>query len=85
MSKEAADSFFRCTVIWEIWEVQPNPIGVTWKPAPPPDWYKQLKEKGCTTEELIRAAAENGYGEFTEQEYNEATKMRADFYYRLFG
>ncbi len=56
---------------------------MTWKTQP--DWYKQLKEKGCTTEELIRAAAENGYGEFTEQEYNEATKMRADFYYRLFG
>lgn len=69
MSQEAADRFFMFTIAWES---QPDPKTVSWKPEPKPDWYKQLNEKGCTTEELIRAAAENGYGEFTEEEYNES-------------
>jgi hypothetical protein len=52
-----------------------------------PDWYAQILKRypeyraGQMPElmpelnrELIRAAAENGYGEFTEQEYYEANK-----------
>lgn len=38
------------------------------------DWYNQHEGKSCTTEEIIRAAAENGYGEFTEQEYHEVVE-----------
>jgi hypothetical protein len=42
-----------------------------------PDWYAQIRERYTLTEqlpELIRAAAENGYGEFTEQEYHKAVE-----------
>ncbi len=56
---------------------------MTWKTQP--DWYKQLKEKGCTTEELIRAAAENGYGEFTEEEYNESRRKSQDLMRQMLG
>ena len=67
------------------WGSQSDPKTVSWKPEPQPDWYKQLNEKGRTTEELIRAAAENGYGEFTEEEYNESISRSQDLMRQVLG
>jgi hypothetical protein len=53
---EEAANKFVWTIVWET----------------NPDWYKKLEKNGYTTEELVRAAAENDYGEFTEEEYNES-------------
>ncbi len=45
-----------------------------------PDWYAQirdkykLEQKSERIQELSRVAAENGYGEFTEQEYDKAVE-----------
>ena len=82
MSQKAADDFFGLTILWGL----PPKSNTNWGPSPPPpNWYKQLQEKGYTTEELIRAAAENGYSEFTEEEYNDATRRRAHFQWWLLG
>ncbi len=81
MSEKAACWFLMGTMAWDG-GLDPNTLAPD--PKAQPDWYKQLKEKGYTTEELFRTAMENGY-EFTEEEFNKAIRQRAHLAYRMFG